>query len=305
MKNKIKYLIHLSNENSGFIALIIAIIGIFGFVFWNQPVWIICLLLLAISWVGYFFFDHLKRLNKIIIWVLSIVSIVTLLLLWIYKIYYSDPKIFTLTKWFEVIFEDEFIWWNVSNNPSYPWWNKDNQMTNSEDKRVTLQSSAQLHQVYPIFQNLKNINKDHILLTKFYLPDGARISTQFMNTQGIDSDQYLGYHFQECILSSYKWIHNWENYSKWYWEYIYERGPIAWGSFNKTEVIPGIYYMLVSVSSKKFSCYIQKEWADDYFSVINNKELKYTNLGWPALSRMIDGNTYLPKILDFKLYARK
>lgn len=265
----------------------------------------IVLTILVILWL--LWKDHLLRYSKILL--ISFVIISIGFLLWIIGSYawskYSSPAIFNLTKWFEIVFEDAFEWWNLSNNPSFIWWNKDDKMTNSEDKKVTLKSSSAAHQVYPIFQNLKNLNRDHILLTKFYLPDGARISTQFMNTQGIDSDIYLDYHLQECILSSYKWVYNWENYSKWYWEYIYERRPVAWGSFNKTEVTPGIYYMLVSVSSNKFSCYIQKEWENDYLTVINNKELRYTNLGWPTLSRMIDGSAYLPKILDFKLYARK
>lgn len=304
MSDKIEKLIKWSNKNSGFITLVGLIITVLTLVLWNKYIGTLFLLSLITGWIWYFFNEHLKNNNKIIIGTVTTVSLILLAWIWVYNFFYSSSKIFDLTKWFELKFEDKFIWWNLAENKNFPWKNKDNEITNAIDGGITLKTSAALGQKYPIFQNLKNIQRDYILASKFYLPDGARVGTQFMNTQWTDSDKYLGYHFQECVLTTFKGDFNGDYYNKGYGDYLYERKPAGW-AFNKQEMTPWNYFMLVSVSWTSFSCYIQKEWEKNYTTVVKDKELKYFNLWWPALSQMVDGVSFAPKVLNFKLYIRK
>lgn len=308
------------NSNPGFAQVIGNVIwvilatslGSFVSIFGNKFFWIL-LLFLAI-WAGIWFIykDRLLRYGKITI--VGLVVISSLVLVWTIWSYFwlnqnkanPPPVILNLTDWFELLFEDSFTWWNLSENSNFQWWNKDDKVTNSLGSWVTIKTSSALYQSYPIFQDLQRINRDYILLNKFYVPEGSRVSTQFMNTQKIDSDLYLGFHFQECVLNAYKWTTTkGEEYNKWYWSYLYERKPVWPPNFNKNEISPWVYYMLVSVTSGSFSCYIQKDWDQNYITVVKKGVLKYTNLGWPALSRMTEWLSSYPKILDFKLFLRK
>lgn len=306
MLEKCINLIKVSNEGSGFISLISLFITVLTLVFASKVIWVIFLVIIASLGLWYFFNEHIKNNNRIVVGSIALISIIILLGLWVQRYYFSDPAIFSFTQWFNLIFEDNFVWGNLSEDQNFRWWNKDDSITNSLNQWITLKTNSAISQVYPIFQDLRKINRDYILLSEFYLPEGARVSTQFMNTQGVDSNLYLWFHYQECVLNAFQWttIKD-ENYNKWYGSYLYERWPIWPPDFNKKEVSSGNYFMLVSITNNIFSCYIQKEGESNYTTVTKDRTLKYSNLWGPALSRIADGISSFPKILNFKLYLRK
>lgn len=304
-KEKINIIKDCCNSNSWFAAVIIFLLWIPTYFFWNKLVWGIIFLVVFLWWVWFFFNDHLKRLNKIVLALAMFLSLLFLGYIWYSFFFIKEPKIMELTQWFSLKFEDKFIWWNLSENSNYKWWNKDNVIINSSSGWITLKTSSALYQQYPIFQDLRKIDRDYLLLSKFWVPEGSRVSTQFMNTQSMNSDLYLGYHFRECVLSAFKWVvPKVGEYKKGYWSYLYERGPIGPPDFNVADIVSWNYYMLVFVSGWSFSCYIQRDWDDNYVTAVKDVKLMYSNLGWPTLSRWSNGSSY-PQLLNFKLYVRK
>lgn len=273
------------------------IISILSYLFFSWRVFLV-ILIISIIITTYSFKEtilkHWKISFSVILWFCFIG--------WSFYSFASrTEKILELTEGFSLVFEDTFEWGNYQvKNEGYSWKDKDGHFAQKDDN-LSLKTSAALHQIYPLFQDLKKINRDYILITKFYLPDSARVSTQFMNTMSMDSDEYRGFHFQECVISAYSG----EGYSKWYGDYLYEYRPKDWTGWEKANIEPGNYTMLVKVSGNKFSCYFQAENEKTYTMIFNNKVLKYQNIGWPALSRNVDGSQYTPQILDFKFYLRK
>lgn len=305
MLDKFNFLKKWSNENSGFITFILWVVTVLTLVFWNQSVWIAFLFILSSIWIWYFLKDHLKEKNKFIIGVITVLSISLLIFLWIQKVFYASPKIFDLTKWFDLKFEEIFNWWNLSKNNTYLWIKKDDQFTNWSWNYLTLGSSSKLTRTYPLYQNLKSFDRDVILLSKFYLSEWAKIWIQFANTKTFDVPTILEDHFNECRIQSIEWKILWDTYNKWFWNCIYKRGCQSNDKFTKSEITPWNYYILAKISWTKLSCYFQKEWDKEYKTIIEDKEMEFQNLWWPVMARMIDGEQFYPRVLSFKLYLRK
>lgn len=222
-----------------------------------------------------------------------------------YNYFYWNPKIYDLTKWFNLKFEDNFEWWNLKNDDNFKWIIKDNKFTNSNKNWKTLITSSIEERWYPIFQELKELKWDRLIISKFYLPDWWRIWLQFANTKWQKNKEVFEDHYQECRVSSYDWI--WVNsrmqYHKWVWDLLYKRKVIYW-PFNDINITSWNYYILAIVSNNKLSCYYQEEWDKNYKEIIVDKPLEFENLWGPVITRFIDDKNSYPIILDFKLYSK-
>lgn len=291
--------------------IIPSFITAWSFVIWQFSIWII-FLLVSVIYIIYHFSDKIwnfynlklkEKINKF--WKLKFFWIVwfiifTLFWTWVYSYYFSELKIFTLIEWFDLKFEDNFEWWNISNNDDFKWIISDNQFANWDNNSKTLKTSSLKERGYPIYQDLKDLSWEKILLTKFYLPEAARIWIQFVNTNWFESNEKQKNNFQECRIQTFEWVRNWMNYSRWYWDIIYRK---EWPFQKEEDITEWNYYLLAKISWNKLSCYFQKEWEKDYKEIILNKDISFENWWWPIITRFIDDKRNYPEILEFKLYS--
>ena len=288
-------------------------------IFWSKTIWGL-FLLISCAYFIFHFWEHLKNYwdlilkyissklkiqdtRKILYWII-IFFILILLWIWALVIFWnSQPKIYDLTEDYKIKFQDNFEAWNISNSDDYKWIVKDNKFINWDKDSLTLKSAWLNERGYPIYQNLKHINADHILLSKFYLPEWWRIWLQFANTTSFESNEILDLHYQECRIASFRWNINNKEYFPWYWGYLYKR----WGKdddYEKVDVIPWNYYILAKISWSNISCYIQKEWENFYKTIVSNEPLNFQHLGGPVITKFVDNKNNYPELLEFRLYTK-
>lgn len=245
---------------------------------------------------------HIFKLKQIYLFILILFLILALWITYFLK-KIQEPKIYDVANGYKLLFQDDFEWWNMYEWNNHKWIIKDNKFINWDNNSLTLKSAWLNERGYPIYQNLKYINADHILVSKFYLPEWSRIWLQFANTTSFESDEILDLHYQECRISSFAWTRNNIDYYKWYWGYLYKRW---WedDDYEKIDVLPWNYYMLAKISWNSISCYIQKEWEDSYKTIVNNERLEFQNLGWPVITKFVDNKNNYPELLEFRLYVK-
>jgi hypothetical protein len=305
MKEKFLLLKSWLNNNSWFVQFIWLMIGYLLLFLPNKIFGIALIVIILFFWLWYFFKDHIKEKNKIIIIITTIFAIITLLFMWINKLFFSNFKILKMVNWYDLKFEDTFKWWNFSSNENFIWIKKDDQFTNWIWDTITLTDSSLKARWYSIYQDLKKYSWEKILITKVYLPNWTRAWIQLVNTIKYDSNDILNNYYEECRIHSFNWKFNWDNFKEWYWACTYKNnGCQKVDKFTNIQISPWIYYILAKISWDKLSCYFQREWEKDYKTIIENKKIDFQNLWWPMISRIRDWKDFFPKILDFKLYIK-
>ena len=300
--------------------IIPTVITVLGFVFGNHFIWVISLIWWIIYIVYHFLWSKIIILYKNIIekynrtkfkikiekfWKTKIllIFIVLILIISFFSVkayYYSEPKIFKLTEWFNLEFEDKFEWW-ISKDF---WRIDDNQFISYWNNWKTLKSSAYNWRWYPMYFDLIQLEWERILLAKFNLKNWWEIGIQFANNEWPHVDETLEKHYNKCFIRSYKWNFNNLSYRKGSWYSIYKRWMKEWSLFDDYNIDSWNYYILAKISWRKISCYFQKEWEDNYIEILKNDDVIFENLWWPVLTKFIDDKRSYPEILEFKIYTK-
>ncbi len=323
MKEKLLKLWELINEHNKIAMFLLwflwLILTVLTSIFSWKIAWIVVWILWLISFIWYFFWKNIKNIFEEIVlkynenlknkvekfWKAKII-IIFFILIWIISVlsvksfYYSEPKIFKLTEWFNLEFEDKFEWgaskdlWRIDDNQFISYWNN----------WKTLKSSAYNWRWYPMYFDLIQLEWERILLAKFNLKDWWEIGIQFANNKWPYIDETLEKHYNKCFIRSYKWNFNNIDYRKGSWYSIYKRWMKDWSLFDDYNISSWNYYLLAKISWRKVSCYFQKEWEDNYIEILKNDDVIFENLWWPVLTKFIDDKRSYPEILEFKIYTK-
>jgi energy-coupling factor transporter transmembrane protein EcfT len=300
---KLKKIIKYCNENSWFISVVIFILSLVSLVFNNKIIAIIIFALLFIIWLYYVLKDHLKKINTIIVMVVSLLSFIIFIILLSINFLFSSPKIFDFTNWLNLKYNEEFNWKRININNNYKWIFEDsnNEFSTTINWTKTLATSSYPQRWYSILQSLKNLKWDRILIWKYKLKEWWKVWIRFMNTKWFNSDSIMEKHNNECILQFYKS----DNTDEWYWHHI-TKNIFLWNEsiFTNYNFIEWEYYILAKISWRQFSCYFQKEWDDIIYPIIENKNIIFENLWWPVLTRFIEDEKTFPELLEFWLYSK-
>jgi len=294
--------------------IIPSIITALWFVIWTFSVWII-FLVISFSYVIYhFFWEKLssfyknkleERINNF--WKVKVFSllffIVFIIPIIIYFNYDKKAKIYDLASDYDLIFEEKFNWKNIIENNTFKWIYQDsnNEFTTSEEWYKTLKTSSYKQRWYWIFQDLRKLEWERILVWKFNLKEWWKVWIRFMNTKDLYSNEIMEKHNNECIIQFYDsentWIGIWHHVTK---------NNFKWNesSFDYKKLTEWNYYILAKISWRQFSCYYQKEWEEQINEIIANKDIIFENLWWPVITKYIDDKKSYPEILEFQLYTK-
>jgi len=286
-------------------------------IFWSKTIWGL-FLLISCAYFIFHFWEHLKNYwdlslkyigsklkikdtKKILYWIIIFFILILLWLLVFIVLWNSKPKIYDLTQGYNLNYKEEFNIDSVWSN--WVWFYEDweNEFITNDIWAKTLNTNAKKQRTYALFQDLRDVSGQQILMWKFKLREWWKVWIRFVNTLWANSDQIRENHSNECVLQYYKT----DSISMWYGHQV-TKSNFLWNesTFQDKDLSEWTYYVLAKIWWDTFSCYYQKESSDQIYEIIKDKKIIFQNLWWPLLAKYIDAKNSYRELLEFRLYTK-